>query len=88
MIIKVKVDNNINKFKEEIMKQQQAQIATKNLQYVSEILMAEQLNYAKLNAYKSEVKDEKIKDILTKLATASEKRYTKVLEYLKSHQSN
>lgn len=70
------------------MKQQQSQIATKNLQYVTEILLAEQLNYAKLNTYKAEVQDAKLKELLSKLATASDRRYAKVLEYLKSHQTN
>lgn len=63
------------------------QMATKNLQYVNDILGAEKLSYEKLNFYLDLAKDPALKNLLTKLRDASKANYGSVYNYLKSHQA-
>ncbi|NLL56266.1 MAG: hypothetical protein GX242_03530 [Clostridiales bacterium] len=62
------------------------QMATKNLQNISDILGAEKLNYEKVCYYSEIAKDPALINLLSELKEASKAHYGAVYNYLKSHQ--
>lgn len=62
-----------------------AQIATKNLQYLNELLGSEQLMHAKLSVYESQTTDPELKQLIKEIKGLSKSRYDELFSYLKSH---
>lgn len=62
------------------------QMATKNLQNISDILGAEKLNYEKISHYMDTAKDPALVNLLSQLKDACKANYGAVYNYLKSHQ--
>lgn len=62
-----------------------AQIATKNLQYLNELLGSEKLVHAKLTVYENQVTDPQLKQMIKSFKNLSKSRYEEMFSYLKSH---
>ncbi|MCL1944895.1 MAG: hypothetical protein FWF56_03700 [Firmicutes bacterium] len=61
-------------------------IATKNLSAITELLIAENLQYKKCIAYSSQVQDPDLQATLDHMAECHRNRYDGLLDYLDSHQ--
>ena len=61
------------------------QIATKNLQYLSDILGAEKLLQAKLAQYSQSCTDDNLQKLFSKMQKSQKSNYDTVFAYLKSH---
>jgi hypothetical protein len=60
-------------------------LTTKNLEILTEMMMLEDLAYKKATEYKSKFKDQQLKDQFNVLAQNHKSRYTKLNDYLASH---
>lgn len=60
-------------------------LTTKNLEILTEMMMLEGLAYKKANQCKSKFKDQELKDQFEVLAQNHKSRFTKLNDYLSSH---
>jgi len=61
-------------------------IATKNLGGLTELMIAENVQYKKCLAYANQVGDKGLQDALVEMAECHKDRYNGLLEYLDDHQ--
>lgn len=61
-------------------------IATKNLSGLSELMIAENVQYKKCLSYANQVADKDLQATLTHMAECHKNRYDGLLEYLEGHQ--
>ena len=63
-----------------------AQITTKNLTVLSELMTIEELNYKKSLSYASQTDDPALKTKFNSIASNHKKRFDALLSYLNSHE--
>ncbi|HEY8423185.1 MAG TPA: hypothetical protein VIL23_00270 [Clostridia bacterium] len=60
-------------------------LTTKDLEALSELMLLEDLAYKKANEYKSKFKDQELKDQCEALAQSHKNKFTRLNDYLSSH---